>query len=163
MAEREIRHFGDPILKSVTAPVTVFDQKLEALVQDLIDTTSMPSRAGVAAPQIGSDKRVFSYNIEGEVGYIINPEVVETGGKLREIEEGCLSVPELWFPTPRWEEATVVGVDLRNEPLTISGTGLMAQMLQHETDHLNGYVYLDRLGRDNRKAALKSIRASSWF
>lgn len=163
MAERDIRYFGDPILKTVTRPVTVFDQRLKSLVQDLLDTTDMPSRAGVAATQIGSDQRVFSFNVEGNHGYIINPEIVETGGELREIEEGCLSVPELWFPTPRWEQATVTGVDLRGEPVTISGSGLMAQCLQHETDHLDGLVYLDRLSKDHRKAALKKIRASSWF
>lgn len=163
MAERDIRYFGDPVLKTRTRPVTVFDQRLKNLVQDLLDTTDMPSRAGVAATQIGSDLRVFSYNVEGNLGYLINPEIVETGGELREIEEGCLSVPELWFPTPRWEHATAGGVDLRGEPVTVSGSGLMAQCLQHETDHLDGLVYLDRLSKDNRKAALKQIRAAAWF
>ncbi|WGW13520.1 peptide deformylase [Saxibacter everestensis] len=163
MTERDIRYFGDPVLKSATTPVTVFDQKLKDLVEDLLDTTALPGRAGVAATQIGVSMRVFSYNVDDELGYVINPEVVETSGELREIEEGCLSVPGLWFPTPRYEHATVKGVDLRNEPITVSGSGIMAQCLQHETDHLDGYVYLDRLSKPNRREALKQVRKSDWF
>lgn len=163
MPEREIRRFGDPVLKTVTDPVTVFDRRLRDLVRDLLDTTHMEGRAGVAATQIGSTRRVFSYFVEGELGYVINPRLVETGGELREIGEGCLSVPGLWFPTPRWETAVVTGVDQENNPIVVEGEGLMAQMLQHEVDHLDGLVYLDRLSRDNRKAALRAVREADWF
>lgn len=163
MAEREIRLFGDPVLKTPAATVTVFDDALKDLVRDLLDTTALPNRAGVAAPQIGVSQRVFAYHIEGRTGYVVNPEIVELSGEKREIGEGCLSVPELWFPTPRYERAVVRGVDADGEPLTLEGEGLMGQMLQHETDHLDGYVYLDRLEREHRKAALRQVRQSSWF
>lgn len=163
MPERPIRRFGDPVLKTATDPVTVFDRKLRDLVRDLLDSTHMEGRAGVAATQIGSTRRVFAYHVEGELGYVVNPELVETGGELREIGEGCLSVPGLWYPTPRWETAVVRGVDQDNQPVVVRGEGLMAQMLQHEVDHLDGLVYLDRLSPENRRAALKAVRESDWF
>ena len=117
----------------------------------------------MAATQIGSTRRVFAYHVEGELGYVVNPELVETGGEKREIGEGCLSVPGLWYPTPRWETAVVRGVDQDNQPVVVRGEGLMAQMLQHEVDHLDGLVYLDRLSPENRRAALKAVRESDWF
>lgn len=163
MPERPIRRFGDPVLKTVTDPVTVFDRKLRELVRDLLDSTRMEGRAGVAATQIGSTRRVFAYHVEDELGYVVNPELVETGGEKREIGEGCLSVPGLWYPTPRWETAVVRGVDQDNQPVVVRGEGLMAQMLQHEVDHLDGLVYLDRLSPENRRAALKAVRESDWF
>ncbi|WP_295689831.1 peptide deformylase [uncultured Brevibacterium sp.] len=163
MPERPIRRFGDPVLKTATDPVTVFDRKLRELVRDLLDSTRMEGRAGVAATQIGSTRRVFAYHVEGELGYVVNPELVETGGEKREIGEGCLSVPGLWYPTPRWETAVVRGVDQDNQPVVVRGEGLMAQMLQHEVDHLDGLVYLDRLSPENRRAALKAVRESDWF
>ncbi len=163
MPERPIRRFGDPVLKTATDPVTVFDRKLRELVRDLLDSTRMEGRAGVAATQIGSTRRVFAYHVEGELGYVVNPELVETGGEKREIGEGCLSVPGLWYPTPRWETAVVRGVGQDNQPVVVRGEGLMAQMLQHEVDHLDGLVYLDRLSPENRRAALKAVRESDWF
>ncbi|MFM5968067.1 MAG: peptide deformylase [Micrococcales bacterium] len=163
MTVREIRLFGDPVLKSVSDPVKNFDGKLKALVEDLLDTTKLPGRAGVAAPQIGVNLRVFSYNVHGEVGYIINPEIVEVSGEKREIDEGCLSVPGLWHKTPRYEFARVTGQNLAGDRIELSGTGLMAQMLQHECDHLDGYVYIDRLEGDERRAAMKNLRATDWF
>ena len=163
MTVREIRLFGDPVLKSVSDPVKNFDGKLKALVDDLLDTTKLPGRAGVAAPQIGVNLRVFSYNVHGEVGYIINPEIVEVSGEKREVDEGCLSVPGLWHKTPRYEFARVIGQNLSGDRIELSGTGLMAQMLQHECDHLDGYVYIDRLEGDERRAAMKNLRATDWF
>lgn len=163
MAVREIRLFGDPVLKSVCDPVRQFDGKLKALVDDLLDTTKLPGRAGVAAPQIGVGLRVFSYNVNGEIGYLINPELVEVSGAKVMLDEGCLSVPGLWHKTPRWEFARAVGKNLAGKEIELSGTGLMAQMLQHECDHLDGLVYLDRLNVDERRAAMKNLRASDWF
>ena len=163
MTVREIRLFGDPVLKSVSDPVKNFDGRLKALVDDLLDTTKQPGRAGVAAPQIGVNLRVFSYNVHGEVGYIINPEIVEVSGEKREVDEGCLSVPGLWHKTPRYEFARVIGQNLAGDRIELSGTGLMAQMLQHECDHLDGYVYIDRLEGDERRAAMKNLRATDWF
>lgn len=162
MTIRPIRRFGDPVLRTVADPVTTFDDSVAALISDLLDTVAEPGRAGVAAPQIGVSLRAFSYNVNGETGYVINPELVETSGD-QDGEEGCLSVPGLSFPTHRAEHAVVRGVDLRNEPVTVSGSGLMARCLQHETDHLDGIVYLRRLDEDLRRTALKEVRSTDWF
>lgn len=163
MAVREIRLFGDPVLKTVSEPITDFGPKTRSLIQDLIDTTMLPGRAGVAAPQIGVNLRAFSYNVEGDVGYIINPVIVELSGEKKLVDEGCLSVPGLWQKTPRFEFAKVEGVNLDAERVEISGSGLLAQALQHECDHLNGQVYLDRLEREEYKLAMKNLRVTDWF
>lgn len=163
MTVREIRLFGDPVLKTVSEPIKTFDQKTQALIEDLLDTTKLPGRAGVAAPQIGVNLRAFSFNVEGQLGYIINPVLVEVSGDKVLLDEGCLSVPELWHKTPRYEYAKATGIDLDGEPIELQGSGLMAQMLQHECDHLDGLVYLDRLEEDERRAAMKNLRATEWF
>ena len=163
MAMRELRYFGDPVLKTVSDPVTRFDSSTESLVTDLLDSVDAPGRAGLAAPQIGVNLRVFSYNVHGRIGYVINPELVELSEETHEIDEGCLSVPELWFPTRRAKHAVVKGVDLRNEPVTVEGDDVMAQCLQHETDHLDGLLYLDRLDKDSKRTALKQTREKDWF
>ncbi|GAB3208625.1 peptide deformylase [Marinactinospora endophytica] len=163
MTMRPIVYFGDPVLVTPTTPITTFDRHTEALVRDLLDTVDAPGRAGVAATQIGVGLRAFSYNVEGKIGYVINPEIVELSEEVQEGDEGCLSVPRLWYPTRRAQRAVVRGVDLRNEPVTVSGEGLMARCLQHETDHLDGMLYLDRLDRDNRHAAMREVRNSPWF
>ena len=163
MTAREIRLFGDPVLKTVSDAISNFDDKTRALIQDLIDTTEIPGRAGVAAPQIGVNLRAFSYNVNGALGYLINPVLVEVSGEKQLLEEGCLSLPGLWHKTPRYEFAKAIGVDLEGKPVEVQGTGLLAQMLQHECDHLDGLVYLDRLGEDEHKAAMKILRATDWF
>ncbi|WP_187976203.1 peptide deformylase [Mycetocola sp. JXN-3] len=163
MSEREIRIFGDPVLKTVSDPITQIDERVRGLIRDLVDSVKLPGRAGVAAAQIGVNLRAFSYNVDGVIGYVINPEITELAGELTEVGEGCLSVPDLWFPTPRYERATVTGIDLDGNPITISGEGLLAQALQHETDHLNGMLYLDRLSKENRRKAMREVRESTWF
>ena len=163
MTVRDIRLFGDPVLKTVSDPISLFDEKAHALIEDLLDTTKLPGRAGVAAPQIGVNLRAFSFNVNGEVGYIINPELIEVSGEKILVDEGCLSVPDLWHKTPRYEFAKAIGVDLQGNEIVLEGTGLMAQMLQHECDHLEGLVYLDRLEDDERKAAMKNLRTTDWF
>ncbi|NIH87949.1 peptide deformylase [Amycolatopsis granulosa] len=163
MALRELRYFGDPVLKTVCDPVTRFDKGLEQLVTDLLDTVRPDGRAGLAAPQIGVSLRVFSYEVDNLFGYVINPEIVELSDETHEINEGCLSVPELWFPTRRATRAVVRGVDLRNEPVTVEGEGVLAQCLQHEVDHLDGTLYLDRLDKDRKREALKQARDKDWF
>jgi peptide deformylase len=163
MAMRALRYFGDPILKSVCDPVTVFDEKLEALVRDLVDSVKPAGRAGLAAPQIGVGLRIFSYDVAGLAGYVVNPEIVELSEETHEIDEGCLSVPELWFPTKRAKHAKVRGVDVRNEPIEVEGEDVLAQCLQHETDHLDGVLYLDRLTAERKKTALREAREKDWF
>jgi peptide deformylase len=163
LPERPIRLFGDPVLKTVSAPVEQVDDRVRALVADLIDTVRLPGRAGVAASQIGVNLRAFSYNVDGDVGYILNPEIVEVSGEKQLIDEGCLSVPGLWHKTPRFPFARVRGIDLDGNEIELAGEGLMAQALQHEVDHLDGMLYLDRLEKDERRLAMKAVRESDWF
>jgi peptide deformylase len=163
MAVREIRLFGDPVLKTVSDEISVVDPKIRALIDDLIDTTKLPGRAGVAAPQIGVNLRAFSYNINGEVGYLINPKIVELSGEKSLVGEGCLSVPGLWHDTARYAFARAIGTNLEGETVEVAGTGLLAQALQHECDHLDGLLYLDRLEPSERKLAMKKLRETDWF
>lgn len=163
MSVRAIRLFGDPVLKTKCEPVSQFDDQLAALVQDLIDTTTEPGRAGVAAPQIGVGLRVFSYHVDKKVGYLINPTLTELAGEKRLVDEGCLSVPGLWHKTPRYEFATAIGFDLEGKQIEIKANGLLAQALQHECDHLDGLLYLDRLEPEERKLAMRALRETDWF
>jgi len=160
---REIRLFGDPVLKTVSEPVGVIDDRIRGLVEDLLDSVRLPGRAGVAASQIGVNLRAFSYNVDGRIGYILNPVIVELSGEPELVDEGCLSVPGLWFPTMRYPFARATGIDLDGNEIEVSGTGVMAQALQHETDHLDGLLYLDRLDKPARREAMKQVRESDWF
>ncbi len=163
MPERQIRLLGDPVLKTVSDPIVTVDDRVRALVTDLLDSVRLPGRAGVAASQIGVNLRAFSYNVDGDIGYVLNPAIVELSGEPALVDEGCLSVPGLWYPTKRYPFARVIGTDLEGDTVELSGTGVMAQALQHETDHLDGLLYLDRLDKENRRAAMKEVRASTWF
>lgn len=162
MAVRPIRLFGDPVLRTPSAPVDVVDDGIRALVRDLLDSVEPAGRAGVAAPQIGVGLRAFSYNIDGDIGYVLNP-VLEVSGDPEPVGEGCLSVPGLWHDAIRHPHAKVTGIDLDGNEIVLEGDGLLAQALQHECDHLDGRLYLDRLSKDDRRAAMKAVRESSWF
>jgi peptide deformylase len=162
LSEREIRLFGDPILKSVCDRV-LDPARVSQLVQDLIDTTSLPGRAGVAANQIGVGLAVFSYIVDGKPGYLINPELVELSGELVEVDEGCLSLPGLWHKTPRYQRAIAKGLQLDGSEIEVRGEGLLAQILQHECDHLEGIVFIEKLNPEERKLALRSLREQPWF
>ncbi len=163
MTARQIRVFGDPVLRTVSEPLQPGDPATEALVEDLLDTVRLPGRAGVAAPQIGVGQRAFSYNIDGEIGYILNPELVEVSGEPTLIDEGCLSVPGFYFQRLRYPWARVTGVDLAGEPIELAGDGLLAQALQHETDHLEGKLFIEGLDKERRREAMRLIRESDWF
>lgn len=163
MTERQIRVFGDPVLKTVSDPIAPGDPGASALIEDLLDSVRVPGRAGVAACQIGVGLRAFSYNIDGAVGYVINPVLVETRGEPELVDEGCLSVPGFYFPRRRFPWARVTGIDLDGEPVELSGDGLMAQALQHETDHLDGTLYIEGLDKETRREAMRLIRESDWF
>ncbi|MDT0157550.1 peptide deformylase [Microbacterium sp. ARD32] len=163
MTVREIRLYGDPVLRQKCAPIDAIDDGVRALIADLVETVELPGRAGVAANQIGVAQRAFSYNIDGDIGYVINPVLVEVRGEPAEIGEGCLSVPGLWHDTPRYPWARVEGIDLDGEPVVLEGEGLLAQALQHETDHLDGIVYLGRLTGETRRVAMRQVRESDWF
>ena len=163
MTERQIRLFGDPVLKTPSEPIGEIDDGVRGLIDDLVDSVLPPGRAGVAAPQIGVNERAFSYNVDGDVGYVINPVLVEVSGEPELVDEGCLSVPGLWFKTRRYPFARVTGIDLDGNEIEVSGTGVLAQALQHETDHLNGTLYLDRLDKESRREAMRQVRESDWF
>ena len=163
MPERQIRLFGDPVLKTISDPIVTIDDRVRGLIVDLIDSVRLPGRAGVAAAQIGVNLRAFSFNVDGEIGYILNPEIIELSGEPELFDEGCLSVPGLWYQTMSSPFARASGIDLDGNPMELSGNGTMAQALQHETDHLNGLLYLDRLDKENRRAAMKEVRESTWF
>jgi peptide deformylase len=153
-----IRLYGDPVLRQACPPVTEFGPSLRRLVTDLRETCDLPGRAGVAAPQIGVQRRVFSYRVDAQEGYVVNPELVSCEGEVETDDESCLSLPGLWAPTPRWTRAVVRGVDMEGKPIQVEGSGLMARCLQHETDHLEGRLFIDRLPADERRRMLRELR-----
>lgn len=160
MAVRDIRIIGDPVLRTACDEITEVDDRVRQLVTDLLDTVDDDGRAGLAANQIGVNLRAFSYNVDAEIGYILNPKIVELSDEIQDSDEGCLSVPNLWYPTKRAWYAVVVGTDVDGKEVVLEGTGLMARCLQHEVDHLDGMLYIDRLDRETRKQAMRKIRES---
>ena len=163
MAVQPIRLFGDPVLRTPAAPVTDFDKELRTLVRDLTETMVDAPGVGLAAPQIGVSLRVFTYHVgEDEPGHLVNP-TLDLSDEEQDGEEGCLSVPGLTFDTKRAWGVVAKGFDMYGEPVTVEGTDLLARCVQHETDHLDGILFVDRLDRDARKAALKAIREAEWF
>jgi peptide deformylase len=155
---RPIREIGDPVLRTPADAVSSFDDDLAVVVRDLLDTVDHPGRAGLAAPQIGVGLRAFSYNVDGVIGHVVNPVIVELSEETQDGDEGCLSVPGIWAPTVRAMHAAVEGFDVDGKPLRLEGEGLMARCLQHEVDHLDGKLFLDRLTGEARKAALRALR-----
>jgi peptide deformylase len=162
MAVQPIRLFGDPVLRTPAAPVETFDKELRKLVRDLTETMMDAPGAGLAAPQIGVSLRVFTYWVDEEPGHLINPDL-DLSDELQEGEEGCLSLPDLFFETPRAKRVIAKGMNMYGEPVVIEGSGLLARAVQHETDHLDGILFIDRLDPDARKEAMRVIRASEWF
>jgi peptide deformylase len=163
MADRQIRLFGDPVLRTASDPIPEITDSIRNLILDLERATDLPGRAGVAAPQIGVNLRAFSYKVDGVIGHLINPILVETIGEPELVDEGCLSLPEIWSKTPRYPKVKVSGTTLEGEQVNIETEGLLAQVLQHEIDHLDGKVYLDRLDPQARKITMAALRETSWF
>ena len=163
MTVRDIRLFGDPVLRTVAEPAGDPDERLAALVQDLLDTVRVPGRAGVAANQIGVATRAFAYNVDGQVGYLLDPELVEVRGEPTVFDEGCLSVPDLSFPIRRHPWVRSVGRLLDGSTTEVVGEGVLAEALQHEQDHLDGRVYLQRLEPAVRREAMAAVRRAPWF
>ena len=161
MAVREIRLFGDPVLRESAAPVTDFDKQLRTLVKDLTDTMLEAPGCGLAAPQLGIGLRVFTYVDDDVVGHLVNPQLTLTDERQLG-EEGCLSIPGLTFDCTRAYGAVATGFDMYGDPVTIAGTEHLARILQHETDHLDGVLFVDRLDTQTRKAAMKAIREAEW-
>lgn len=162
MAIQEIRLFGDPVLVTPASPVIDFDKELRTLVSDLIDTMLDAPGAGLAAPQIGVPLRVFTWCVDEAIGHLVNP-TLTLSQELQDGEEGCLSFPEIRYDTPRAMRAVAQGFNMHGEPITVDGSEFLARALQHETDHLDGIVFIDRLSKADRKVAMKEIRDAEWF
>jgi peptide deformylase len=157
-----IRLFGDPVLRKPALEVVDFDKELRRLVADLTDTMLDAPGAGLAAPQIGVGLRVFTWSVEGEVGHLVNP-VLDLSEEQQDGPEGCLSIPGLSIDCKRALSVVAKGFDQHGEPVVIEGSELLARAIQHETDHLDGVLFLDRLDPASRKLAMKEIRESEWF
>jgi peptide deformylase len=173
VAVRPIRIIGDPVLHTPTGLVESFDEELKALVEDMFDTMAAAEGVGLAANQIGVPLRVFVYDCPDEErgervrGVVVNA-VLETSARPETMpdpeddDEGCLSVPAEVFPTGRAEWARVTGLDADGEAVEVQGRGFLARCLQHEVDHLDGVIYIDRLVGRNRRAATKALKRNGW-
>lgn len=162
MSIQEIRLFGDPVLVTPASLVVDFDKELRNLVSDLIDTMLDSPGAGLAAPQIGVPLRVFTWCVDDVIGHLVNPQLT-LSDEMQDGEEGCLSFPEIRYDTPRALRAVARGFDMHGEPITVDGSEFLARALQHETDHLDGILFIERMPKDSRKLAMKEIRDSEWF
>lgn len=172
MPIRPILISGEPVLHAKAAEVSVFDDELRHLVADMYDTMEAAPGVGLAAPQIGVGLRVFVYDYtdEDEIhhrGVVINPileisEIPEGEADWETEAEGCLSVPGERFPIRRAERATVTGVDLEQNPLRIEAAGWFARIFQHEFDHLNGTLYVDKLAEPHRSDATELVIKNGW-
>jgi len=158
-----IRLFGDPVLRTAADPVTTFDKELRTLVKDLTQTLLDDGGAGLAAPQIGVGLRVFAFDVDGIVGHLVNPELFFPDEEEQDGPEGCLSIPGVYVDTKRRLNVVATGFHEHGEPVRLVGTGMMARCCQHETDHLDGVLFLDRLDAAARKEAMRQIRASAWY
>ena len=155
-----IRTFPDPVLAMRASDVTVFDDDLRRLADDMLETMYDAPGVGLAAPQVGISKRIFVADIGDGPFVMVNPEIVETSGKWK-FEEGCLSVPGRHWTIKRPDYARASGVDLDGSPVEFEGDELMGRVLQHEIDHLNGTLLLERLSSRTRKNALADLRAEA--
>lgn len=163
MTVQPIRLFGDPVLRTPAAPVVDFDKELRVLVKDLADSLADQGGAGLAAPQIGVSLRVFVYHVGDAEGHLVNPTWTVIGDGYQEGPEGCLSIPGLSWDCRRHEHVVATGWNEHGEPVTVEGTEVLARCIQHETDHLDGVLFLDKLTPETRKQAMKEIRQAEWF
>ncbi|HEX6248770.1 MAG TPA: peptide deformylase [Nocardioidaceae bacterium] len=162
MAVQPIRLFGDPVLTTPAVEVVDFDKELRRLVEDLTDTMRDAPGAGLAAPQIGVGLRVFTWYVDGELGHLVNPDL-SLSEEEQDGPEGCLSLPDLTFDCKRAMSVVAKGFTMYGDPVIVEGSELLARAIQHETDHLDGVLFIDRLDREARKLAMKAIREADWF
>jgi peptide deformylase len=162
MSVQQIRLLGDPVLRTPAETVVTFDKELRTLVKDLWDTMTDAPGAGLAAPQIGVGLRVFTYDVGESAGHLINPTIVDRSDELLLDEEGCLSLPGLSFPLSRHAHVVAHGFNEFGDPVVIEGSEILARCLQHETDHLDGVIFIDKLDPETRKLAMREIREADW-
>lgn len=162
MAVLSIRMIGDPVLRTPAAEVTEYGPDLARLVQNMVETMHSVNGAGLAAPQVGVGLRVFTYAIDGEEGHVVNPVLTLSDGLQTDDQEGCLSVPGIGFALPRADEVQLRGFDVTGRAVFLEATGMLARCFQHETDHLNGRLYIDRLQGEDRRTAMRALRHSQY-
>ena len=158
-----VRLFGDPVLTTPADQVTSFDAELRRLVRSLDDTLYDRRGAGLAAPQVGVGLRVFVFHEEDVSGHLVNPVLSFPDEEEQDGPEGCLSIPGLYFDTRRRLNVVAKGFTEHGDPVQVVGTGHLARCLQHETDHLDGVLFIDRMDAQRRKDAMRAIRAAEWF
>jgi peptide deformylase len=153
-----IRILGEPVLREPAKPVERFDRALRQLAKDMIETMYDAPGVGLAGPQVGISLQLFVFD-DGEHGptFVANPELLDAEGEVIE-EEGCLSIPGPYHPTPRARTIRLRGQDVKGKEVDLVGEGLLARIFQHETDHLQGMLYIDRLDDEGRKAVLAELR-----
>ncbi|MGP9528465.1 peptide deformylase [Glutamicibacter sp. AOP5-A2-18] len=162
MAILGIRIIGDPVLRTQAQEVTDFGPELQKLVEDMDQTMEDVHGAGLAAPQVGVSLRVFTYQIGEERGHIVNP-VLELSDDFQDDQvEGCLSIPGVAAPVPRRRYVKASGFDKFGNPVQLEGADMLARCFQHETDHLDGILFLDRLAPEEKKAAYRTLRAANY-
>ena len=162
MATRPIRLIGDPVLRTPADLATTFDKELRGLVKDLTETMIDAPGAGLAAPQIGVGLRVFVYDVDDVIGHLINPVLHFPTDEEMDGGEGCLSIPGLTFDCVRKAHVVAHGQNEYGDPVTIDGTALLSRVVQHEVDHLDGILFVDRLDPETKKAALEAVRLAEW-
>ena len=150
------------MLRTPAVEVTTFDKELRVLVKDLIDTMLEAPGVGLAAPQIGVGLRVFTYDVDDQLGHLVNPVLHFPSDEEQDGDEGCLSLPGLTFDCRRKQHVVAHGQNVYGDPLTIEGSAFMARAIQHEADHLDGVLFIDRLDPEAKRAALAAIRESAW-
>lgn len=158
-----IRLLGDPVLRTPASPVAEFDKELRRLVADLTDTLREQDGTGLAAPQLGVGLRVFVFHVDGVTGHLVNPELDFPDEEEQDGPEGCLSIPGVYVDTVRRQHVVAKGLDQHGEPVQLVGSGLMSRCVQHETDHLDGVLFLDRLDPERRRQAMREIRQAEWY
>jgi peptide deformylase len=159
---RPIRLLGDPVLRTKAEVVTTFDKELRNLVKDLQDTMLDAPGVGLAAPQLGVSLRVFVYDVGDQLGHLVNPVLHFPTDEDMDGDEGCLSLPGLTFDCRRKQHVIAHGQNVHGDPVTVEGHDLLARCVQHETDHLDGVLFIDRLDPETKKAAMAAIREAEW-
>ena len=162
MAVFPIRVFPDPVLRAPTEPITDIDAGVRQLAQDMLDTMYEAPGVGLAAPQIGISRRIFVFDVGEGPHVVINSEIQETADETDVMEEGCLSIPGHYWDITRPVHVTVRGLDLNGDPVEHAGGELLGRVLQHESDHLDGLLIIDRLPKRARKQALRDLRDEAF-
>lgn len=158
MAVLKIRQFGDPVLRQRAQEIETVTDVHRRLIQDMIETMRAAPGVGLAGPQVGVMERIFVWEVGDEHGALINPRIVERSSETVEEEEGCLSMPGLAYPVDRHYAVAIEALDGEGNAVRIEADDLLARVFQHESDHLDGVLFIDHLGEEDRKEALRILR-----